>query len=32
VMTGSFEGTADPDGRPLTARGGRGAFAVGLDL
>jgi hypothetical protein len=32
VMTGSFEGTAELDGRPLTARGGRAAFAVGLDL
>jgi hypothetical protein len=32
VMTGSFEGTIDLDGRPLTSRSGRGAFAVGLDL
>ena len=32
VMTGSFEGTAELDGRALTARGGRGAFALGLDL
>jgi large repetitive protein len=32
VMTGSFEGTADLDGRALTAHGSRGAFAIGLDL
>jgi hypothetical protein len=32
VMTGSFEGTTDLEGRALTARGRRSAFAVGLDL
>lgn len=32
VMTGSFEGTAELDGRTLTTRARRSAFAIGLDL